>query len=127
MSQVLFKGDETAESDGDLTPADENADPSIWATPIGKVHKRKSGSSTPLEKKFLASIAMQEKVLESLTEPETAEDEFGRHVGKTLSKIAAANAGGAEWAKLKIQEILYNAQYPPPPPPASHGIEPINY
>lgn len=44
-----------------------------------------------------------------------------RYVAAQLTTLKEHNAQAAGWAKLQIENLLYNAQFPAPPPSGVHA------
>jgi len=76
-SQVLFPDQEeiSGETTEDTNDDDSDRFSSFSSTPGSK---RKGKPVTPLEKRFMASMATQEKVMEALATPTSAEEQFGQ-------------------------------------------------
>lgn len=64
--------------------------------------------------------------LQAAPAEETAEELFGRTIGKKLTDIKTTNPLGVEWAMLEIQRIIYQVQCPTPQHQAA-VVEQFNY
>lgn len=76
-SQILFAdNDENSPEVAEETNDEDFDRMSTFSSTPGS--KRKGKSSTPLEKRFLSSMATQEKVMQALISPSTVEEQFGQ-------------------------------------------------
>lgn len=69
---------------------------------------------SPFEKKVLGLIQEGDKRQKELatTPDETAEELFGKSIGKKLAELKNTHPAGVEWAQVEIQRILYHVQFP---------------
>jgi len=88
--------------------------------------KRVKQEKLALERRFISAMEATALQLQSTSSEESAEELFGRTIGKKLVALKDSNPLSAEWAMLEIQRILYQAQCPAPPP-QSGAVEQFNY
>lgn len=79
-----------------------------------------------MEKRFLGVMEATAQQMQSTSAEESAEELFGRTIGKKLTAMKAANPLSVEWAMLEIQRIIYQAQCPAPPQQPA-AVEQFNY
>jgi hypothetical protein len=129
-SQDLFEDEDLDESIGESSGTS-----GLWHGIVCPKSVSFAGAPTPkrikqeksaLEKRFIGVMEATAQQLQAPQAEETAEELFGKSVGKKLASLKATNTLGVEWAMAEIQRIIYQAQCPAPPhQPAA--VEQFNY